>query len=79
MSKFYIVNESTEDTLESTDNFEEALRFAREAAKQGLAGDPVSILNSDGKSVGQFVLTPDGTVKELRIASEAKPFDAKRL
>ena len=79
MSAFFIVNESTEDTLETTDNLDDAVRFAKEAAKKGLAGDPVSILNSDGKSVGQFVLTPDGTVKELRIASEAKPFDAKRL
>ncbi len=44
MSQFYIVNESTEDTLESTDNIEDAIRVAREAARQGQAGDPVSIL-----------------------------------
>ena len=30
MSQFYIVNESTEDTFESTDNLEDAVRVARE-------------------------------------------------
>jgi hypothetical protein len=68
MHLFYIVNESTEDTLESTDNLQDAIRVAREAAKQGQAGDPVCILESGGKAVRQFVLLPDGKVTEETLA-----------
>jgi hypothetical protein len=68
MPLFYIVNESTEDTVESTDNLQDAIRVAREAARQGQAGDPVCILESGGKAVRQFVLMPDGTVAEQAIA-----------
>jgi hypothetical protein len=73
MSQFYIVNESTEDTLESTENLQDAIRVAREVARQGQAGDPVSILESGGKAVRQFVLRPDGTVAEQAIARQIKP------
>ncbi len=72
MSQFHIVNESTEDTFESTDNLQDAIRVAKEAAKQGQAGDPVSILESGGKAVRQFVLMPDGTVAEQAIARPVK-------
>lgn len=68
MSQFYIVNESTEDTLESADNLQDAIRVAREVARQGQAGDPVSILEVGGRAVRQFVLMPDGTVAEQSIA-----------
>ena len=67
MSQFHIVNESTEDTIESTD-LQDAIRVAREVAKQGPAGDLVSILESGGKAVRQFVRMADGTIAEQPIA-----------
>ena len=72
MSQFYIVNESTEDTFDSTDNLEDAVRLANEVARQGSTGEPVSILNSGGMTVRQFVLMPDGTVAEQAIACRFK-------
>ena len=72
MSQFYIINESTEDTFESTDNLQDAIHVARKVARQGQAGDPVSILESGGKAVRQFVLMPDGTVAEQAIACQVK-------
>ena len=76
MSQFYVVNESTEDTLETTDNLEDAIRFAKEAAKRGQPGDPVSVLAKNGQSLAQFLLLPDGIVQEQPIARPAKPIDA---
>ena len=73
MSQFYVVSESTEDTFASTENLEDAIRVAREVAGQGQAGDPVSILESGGKAVRQFVLMPGGTVAEQAIARQATP------
>ena len=73
MSQFYVVNESTEDTFEATDNFQDAIRVAREVARQGQAGEPVSILESGGKAVRQFVLLPNGTVAEQAIAHQVEP------
>ena len=72
MAQFYIINESTEDTFESTNSLEEAIRVAREVARQGQAGDPVSILESGGKAVRQFILMPDGTVAEQAISRRVK-------
>jgi hypothetical protein len=72
MSQFYIVNESTEDTIEAADNLQDAIRVAKEVARQGQAGDPVSVLESGGKAVRQFVLLPDGTVAEQAIAGLGK-------
>jgi hypothetical protein len=68
MSGFYVVNESTEDTLCTAENLSDAIRAAKEAARQGRAGDLVSVLDSGGQSVRQFVLLPDGTVAEQAIA-----------
>jgi hypothetical protein len=67
MSQFYITNESTEDTFDSTDNLQDAIRIAREVARQGQAGDPVCI-EREGKTIRQFLLMPDGTVAEQPIA-----------
>jgi hypothetical protein len=67
MPLFYVVNESTEDTVESADNLPDAIRVAREAASQGQVGDPVCILESGGKAVRQFVLMPDGMVAEQAV------------
>jgi hypothetical protein len=72
MGQFYIINESTEDTFESTDNLQDAIRVARQVARQGQAGDPVSILESGGKAVRQFVLMPDGTIAEHVIARQVE-------
>ena len=63
MSQYSIVNESTEDTLETADTLPDAVRLAEDSAKRGAVGDLVSILDGAGKSVGQFVLMPDGTVQ----------------
>jgi len=68
MPQFYVINESTEDTLGSADNLQGAIRLAREAARRGQAGDLVSILESGGMAVRQFALLPDGTVAEQEIA-----------
>jgi hypothetical protein len=72
MSQFYIVNERSEDTLEAVGNLQDAIRLAQEVAKQGLAGEPVSILESGGLAVKQFVLMPDGGVAEQPIARPAR-------
>jgi hypothetical protein len=73
MPQFYVINESTEDTFESSDNLEDAIREALDVARQRQAGDPVSILESGGKSVRQFILMPDGTIAEQVIAHRVKP------
>ena len=72
MPQFYITNESTEDTLAFTDDLQDAIRMAREVARLGQAGDPVSILESGGNAVQQFVLMPDGTIAEQAIAHQVK-------
>jgi hypothetical protein len=73
MSQFYVVSEVTEDTFEATDDLQDAIRVAREVARQGAAGEPVSILDSGGKAVKQFVLMSDGTVAEQPIARPTVP------
>lgn len=77
MSQFSITNESTEDTLESSDNLQDAIRIALKVAKQGQAGDPVSIIGCEGKAIRQFVLMPDGGVTEQAIACQARPCSQK--
>jgi hypothetical protein len=77
MSQFDVVNESTEDTFASADSLQDAIRMAREVARQGQACDPVSILESGGKAVRQFVLMPDGTVAEQEIARQVTSWAAK--
>ena len=72
MSQFYVTNESTEDTLASTDNLQDAIRLAKEVAQQGQAGDPVSIIESEGKAIRQFVRMPDGTIAEQAIVRQGK-------
>jgi hypothetical protein len=63
ISQFRINNENSEDTFDSTDNLEDAIRIAREAARQGQAGDPVCI-ERNGLNIMHFVLMPDGKVAE---------------
>ena len=68
MSEYYVVSESSEDTLGSDENLADAICAAKEAARQGRAGDLISVLDSGGQAVRQFVLLPDGTVAEQAIA-----------
>jgi hypothetical protein len=72
MSQFYVIDEHSEDTFAATDNLQEAIRLAREVASQGPVGDPVSVLESTGKAIRQFVLMPDRTVAERAIACNVK-------
>ena len=50
--------------ISAEDDTDRALRSGR----QGRAGDLVSVLESGGQAVQQFVLLPDGTVAEQAIA-----------
>jgi hypothetical protein len=68
MAQFYVINETSEDTLGSAENLSDAVCTAKEAARQGRAGDLVSVLERGGRAVRQFVLRPDGTVAEQAIA-----------
>ena len=63
MPQFHITSENTEDTFDTTDNLQEAIRIAREVARKGQAGDPVCI-EHNGKNIRQFVLMPNGKVDE---------------
>jgi hypothetical protein len=63
---YRIISETTEDRLDETDSLEEAVRIARSMAREGQAGDPVSIEHR-GKVVRQLVLMPDGKVEEEAI------------
>jgi len=73
MPRFYIVNENTEDTLGDADQLPAAIQLAREAAQLGQPGALVTIVESQGKAVRQFVRLADGAVIEQPIASRAKP------
>ena len=63
MNQFYITSENTEDRFDSTDNLQDAIRIAREVAQEAGAGELVCI-EHQGKNIRQFVLMPDGKVKE---------------
>lgn len=67
MAQYYITSENTEDTFDSTDNLQDAIRIARELAREGQAGDPVCIEHK-GKNVRQFVLMPNGELAEEVLA-----------
>ncbi len=67
MSNYYIVSENTEDRFDSSDNLQDALRIAKELAREGQAGDPVCI-EHQGKIIKQFVLMPNGKVAEEALA-----------
>lgn len=64
----YVVNETTEDMFEAVGDIQDAIRLAQDVARKGPAGDPVSILDSSGKAVRQFLRLPNGTVQEQAIA-----------
>jgi hypothetical protein len=66
MAQFYINSENTEDTFDSTDDLEAAIRIAREMAQKAQAGDPVCIEHK-GKNIRQFVRLPNGKVAEREL------------
>jgi hypothetical protein len=68
MSRFYVTNESTEDTFGATDDLQEAIQIAKEVARTGQAGDLVLVESSEGKGVKQFMLTTEGTIAEKDVA-----------
>ena len=67
MAQFYIVNESTEDMVEAGENLQDAIRLAKKMTGDGPAGGPVSILDSGGLAIKQFVRMPDRTVAEQAV------------
>ncbi len=67
MPRYHVTNENTEDTFDSTDDLEDAIRIARKVAQKGQAGDLVCI-EHQGKNIRQFVLLPNGTVAEKTLA-----------
>ncbi len=67
MPKYYINYENSEDTFDSTDNLEDAIRLAKEAAKFAQAGDPVCI-EHNGKNIFTFALMPGGDIAEKAVA-----------
>lgn len=67
MPRYYVTNESTEDTFGTTEDLQEAIRIAKEVARTGQTGDLV-LVESEGKGVRQFVLTEDGSITENRIS-----------
>ena len=72
MPRYYVINESTEDILESTDSLKGATRVAREGASQAQPGDLVSILESGGRAIVQFVLMPDGKWQKLKLLASSR-------
>ena len=67
MPQFYVTSENSEDTFDSTNNLPDAIRIAKELARNGQAGDPVCV-EQEGKNIRIFVLMPNGTVAEQAIA-----------
>ncbi len=67
MSQFHITSDTTEDTYDSTESLQEAIRIAREVTKNGQAGETVCI-EFKGKNIWQFVLMPNGEVNEKALA-----------
>ena len=64
---YHVISETSEDRYGEAASFEEAVRIARSAAREGRAGEPVSI-EYHGKVIRQMVLAPDGKVAEEVIA-----------
>ena len=54
-------------------NLSDAIRAAREVARRGPVGDLVTIIDSRGMGVRQFVLLSEGTVAEVPISRQDKP------
>ena len=66
VNAYYVTSENSEDRLDCADNLEDAIRIARELAREGQAGEPVCIEHR-GLTIRQFVLMPDGRIEETEI------------
>ncbi len=64
---YCIINETSEDRFDETDSLEKAVCIARSVAREGRAGDPVSIEHR-GMVIRQIILMPDGKVEEEAIS-----------
>ena len=63
---YCIISETTEDRFDETDSLEEAIRIARCLARDGQAGESISIEHR-GKVIRQWVRKPDGKVEEATL------------
>ena len=63
---YAIVSESTEDRFDEVESLDEALRIARDVAREGRAGDLIAI-EHNGRVIHQLVLTPAGVVEEAPV------------
>jgi hypothetical protein len=70
MPKYYVTNESSEDTFCETSDLDEAVRIAKQVASGGPVGDLVMV-ESEGRGLRQFTLRKDGTVAETTNATPA--------
>ena len=65
-TKHHVITEASENRFSETDSFEEAIRIARSAAREGQTGDLVSI-EHQGKVIRQLRLLLNGSVAEEEI------------
>jgi hypothetical protein len=63
MPRYHINNETTEDTFDSVENLQDAIRIAREMAIHCPTGDPISI-EFQGKNVRQYLRLANGEITE---------------
>ena len=63
---YHIISETSEDRFGETISLEEAVSVARSVAREGQAGDPVSIEHR-GKIIRKLILMPGGKVAEEAI------------
>jgi hypothetical protein len=63
---YHIISETSEDRFGETTSLEDAIRIARDAAREGQTGEPVSI-EYQGRVIRQLVLMPNGEVAEEEI------------
>jgi hypothetical protein len=60
---YHTISETSEDRFGETNSLEEAVCIARSVAREGQAGEPISIEHR-GKVIRQLVLMPNGDVKD---------------
>jgi len=63
---YCIINETTEDRFDETDNLADAIRIARTLVRENSVGGAISI-EHHGRVIRQLVLMPDGRVREEEI------------
>jgi hypothetical protein len=64
---YHIISGTSEDRFDRTENFEEALRIARDVVvREGRVEEPV-LIEHRGMVIRQLVLTADGKVAEEEV------------